>query len=738
MIESFSALNQHKILGHLKTDIIIYNLTNTSNSIGRSPESNIVLNHPSISKEHAKINFSDNDAYLVDLNSENGTFLNRQKINPLQNKIIQNNDIINFGKDTTDYIFQMNFDNNEPNYKIVRYPKNDISERDNKISLVNDNNYQHSKINHLNNPSEQAYKLNSFNPFINNMSNEFNRDNDDIKEDIQINNNPIIEEEEEITMKDSKQFVSNNNNLNLNYNKMNDNNVNKEFNNPLNIDNNNDNNNDNDNNNLMKNNNNLNNNNINDTIKNPFNFANTLINNLNKKNNNMNTNNNINYEVFNKNNNFPNSNNLNNNLNNQIINVDNNTIREEKNNIMNIPPIINNNISPNNSLPKNNHSSLYKEIYEKNSSLEKKLKEKRNELQNLSSLYEQLNDKYNKLNARHNALMIYASDIQKKNDILELNYKEAKTQILNYDSQDITKIIKEKEKMISHLQEENNIYKNELSKIKNSLINPNNPKINDNLTVLMNDYLRQITKYKQIIAKYIAYETECSKKWNELILSNETLNNKCNELKRNWDEDIKKFNNIIKSLDIRLQSSLSNISKGFGPFNIQKEEAAKYLVEQMSIYIQEKSNLMKENNILNKNITELKLENEQLKSEIVKKELNDNNHDVKVLREKIDELQDIIKQKDQIYDPEKMIDYENLILRLNLQIKQKDELIEEYKSKIDNYMKNTNVLNFDDKEIVGAVSNVLKEKDQVIQNLKNKIIDYSSGNFTVNLGNNKV
>ena len=92
----------------------------------------------------------------------------------------------------------------------------------------------------------------------------------------------------------------------------------------------------------------------------------------------------------------------------------------------------------------------------------------------------------------------------------------------------------------------------------------------------------------------------------------------------------------------------------------------------MSIYIQEKSNLMKENNILNKNITELKLENEQLKSEIVKKELNDNNHDVKVLREKIDELQDIIKQKDQIYDPEKMIDYEKLILRLNLQIKQKD------------------------------------------------------------------
>ena len=323
--------------------------------------------------------------------------------------------------------------------------------------------------------------------------------------------------------------------------------------------------------------------------------------------------------------------------------------------------------------------------------------------------------------------------IFKKNDTLELNYKEVKTQILLYDNQDISKIIKEKEKMISHLQEENNIYKNELSKIKNSLINPNNPNINDNLTVLMNDYLRQITKYKQIISKYIAYETECSKKWNELLLSNETLNNKCNELKRGWDDDIKKFNDIIKNLDIRLKSSLSNISKNFGPFNIQKEEAAKYLVEQMSLYIQEKSNLMKDNNFLNKRVVELNIENDKLKDEILRKDLNDNNKDVKVLREKIDELQDIIKQKDQIYDPEKMIDYENLILRMNLQIKQKDEIIQDYKKKMDNYLKNNKILNFDDKEIVSSVSNVLKEKDQVIQNLKNKIIDYSSGNFDINL-----
>ena len=682
MIESLSALNQNKILGYLKTDIIIYNLTNISNLIGRSPESNIVLNHPSISKEHAKINFNNDEIYIIDLNTENGTFVNKQKINPLQNINLKNNDVINFGKDTTDFILLVNYDNNETNNKIVRYPPTEISNRDNKISLVNDDNYQHSKINHLNNQNDDNFKLNSFNPFINNMaSTEFNRNSDEIQEEIQINNNPIIEEpEDEITMKDSKKFISNNENNNFFGN-----------NNPIN-------------NNISENKN---------SFSNNFNINNTNNNNNLLKHINLNTINNPMYH-----------------------NLDNNTIRKDnEKNIMTLQPNINNNFLSNINNLNNHHqtSSLYKEIYDKNSILEKKLNEKTNELQNITTLYEELNDKYNKLNAKHNALMIYASEIQKKNDTLELNYKEAKTQLLLYDNQDISKIIKEKEKMISHLQEENNIYKNELSKIKNSLINPNNPNINDNLTVLMNDYLRQITKYKQIISKYIAYETECSKKWNELLLSNETLNNKCNELKRGWDDDIKKFNDIIKNLDIRLKSSLSNISKNFGPFNIQKEEAAKYLVEQMSLYIQEKSNLMKDNNFLNKRVVELNIENDKLKDEILRKDLNDNNKDVKVLREKIDELQDIIKQKDQIYDPEKMIDYENLILRMNLQIKQKDEIIQDYKNKMDNYLKNNKILNFDDKEIVSSVSNVLKEKDQVIQNLKNKIIDYSSGNFDINL-----
>ena len=73
-----------------------------------------------------------------------------------------------------------------------------------------------------------------------------------------------------------------------------------------------------------------------------------------------------------------------------------------------------------------------------------------------------------------------------------------------------------------------------------------------------------------------------------------------------------------------------------------------------------------------------------------------------------------------------------MIVRMDLQIKEKDSLIIQYKEKLDNIMKNTTFLNFDDREIVNSVSQVLKEKDNVIQNLKDKLIDKAAGNFNYN------
>lgn len=153
----------------------------------------------------------------------------------------------------------------------------------------------------------------------------------------------------------------------------------------------------------------------------------------------------------------------------------------------------------------------------------------------------------------------------------------------------------EKDSLISHLEEENQLYKEQLDKIKQRLLgeggpnNLENQNISNLIDKLNNELLSEIIKYKQIINKYLSYETTCSRKWNELLLTNDTLKEKVASLSNNWNDDIKKYNNILRNNDIRLQSALEKVSdKISGGFDIKKEEAAKYLVEQMNIVLGEK------------------------------------------------------------------------------------------------------------------------------------------------------
>jgi len=663
-MDSLSEQNQEKIFGYLKSEDLVYKLDKITNIIGRDTNCTIVLNHPSISKQHAKIEYDmqTNNAILTDLNSTHGTFINDMKLNQNQSIKLNSGDVLNFGQSDIKYTY-LNYkqknefglinDNNNLGFKI----------KDNKISLVNETEYENASMNHFNgmnlNPNN---KLNSIN--YNNLNN-LNLNNIDNNEDDKVN-------------------------ININKNGINDMNNNEE-----------------------------------DNIEN---VEEELVNSQDNYNNN-------NYRIN------PNQNQMT-----QIIEESNpdmqsNTLLLSSNNYMN-QKIQKNNINQ----IQGQNPSLYQEIYNKNNLLEIELKSKNNEIKNLTGLYNQLQDKYNKLNAKHNALMIYASDIQKKNDVLELEIQEksiknSENNVINDDNEktdpniNMNRILIEKEAMINHLQEENQLYKTNLEKIKQRLIgegdrnNLEHQNISNLIEKLNNEYLSEAIKYKQIINKYLQYETTCSKKWNELILANDTLKEKVRSLSNNWNEDIKKYNNILRNNDVRLQSALEKISdKIGGNFDIKKEEAAKFLVEQTRILLGEKEHLIKENSILNKRNSELEVENNKLKEEITQMELDRKNGDNKALLSKIEELKDAIKKKDIMYDPEKIINYQNIILELDLKNKEKDKLIMNYKNKMDNFLKNNTFLNFDDREVVNSVSRVLNQKDQVIQSLKNKIMDNEINN----------
>lgn len=73
---------------------------------GRAPICDIELDHPTVSRQHAVIQYRKNgDAYLFDLGSTHGTFIGKKKLLPnTYVQIQQGNNLIRFGNSTRSYI----------------------------------------------------------------------------------------------------------------------------------------------------------------------------------------------------------------------------------------------------------------------------------------------------------------------------------------------------------------------------------------------------------------------------------------------------------------------------------------------------------------------------------------------------------------------------------------------------------------------------------------------------------
>jgi len=95
----------------IKNGVIIetFNIPDSEEFIvlGRLPLCNVQMDHPSISRYHAVIQFSNKGMpYLYDLGSAHGTFLNKNVLPPNQYIPLHVGDMIKFGQSTRIYIFQ--------------------------------------------------------------------------------------------------------------------------------------------------------------------------------------------------------------------------------------------------------------------------------------------------------------------------------------------------------------------------------------------------------------------------------------------------------------------------------------------------------------------------------------------------------------------------------------------------------------------------------------------------------
>ena len=208
---------------------------------------------------------------------------------------------------------------------------------------------------------------------------------------------------------------------------------------------------------------------------------------------------------------------------------------------------------------KKENESLEKKCKE----LEEKLFDKTNESTKILNNLDQLRDEHGRLNAKHNALLIYASDIQKKLDINEIEINEKKVELNNLLNSDWGKILAEKENLIKILQNEIKYFKEEFKKIititRGNKINEPNSRLEN----LLETFLQENKKYKKINEEYKSRENECNKKWNELLKENSSNIDKINILQLQLDRQSGQIANLIADYDMRVVEALEKIPRVF-------------------------------------------------------------------------------------------------------------------------------------------------------------------------------
>ena len=342
------------------------------------------------------------------------------------------------------------------------------------------------------------------------------------------------------------------------------------------------------------------------------------------------------------------------------------------------------------------------DLAKKNMELTDDLNKKITELKKMTNLFDELNEEYSKLNAKHNALMVYASDIQKKLDLNNIELSQLKNKC--HSNEETDKIINEKEKVISILQNEINYYKKLCGKnniFHNDINNNNN--LNQKLDSLIDKYINENKRLKQ---QNDAYKKKL-KNFQRKELLNKNIDFGQFEIQINYQID--NFNSIIKDYNERLNESLNKISELFE--ESKKEEAAKYLVEQINNYMQENQRLISENAKLNTQLAEYQAQLNSLSNINMNKLINNNNN----LEENLDD-----NDSDEIEELKNKVDeLEDVISKLNGN--------NNNNSNINNNNLNNN--NISVREAFVNALNELKEKDKIINELQNKLKDNINSNL---------
>lgn len=332
-----------------------------------------------------------------------------------------------------------------------------------------------------------------------------------------------------------------------------------------------------------------------------------------------------------------------------------------------------------------------------------------------------LKDDNEKLRSKLKAIVLYSSELQRKNDKLETDFNKHKVAFKELTGQDWAKrviILKDEINQLrsEHLHKENQIQ--ELKKRINLILNKDDS--GAYFQSLFESQTNDLLYAKKVAAEYEKRESECNKRWNDLINENFGLKT---QLQRQHET----HQAVLAENDRRLAEANEHIAYSYP--DPEKRKAAEFLVSQIELLKEERRALLEDNDTLNMRVNDIMLENDSLRKACSYVEVGpgvghiygtEEQEKVRQMYRHIEELEDLLTETKEKSGVNRILKLEAQISALNLEIARKGELNEELQKKLQDQEKKETFC-FDENEALTFFSTLIKQKDEKLRTYAQKL-----------------
>jgi hypothetical protein len=332
-----------------------------------------------------------------------------------------------------------------------------------------------------------------------------------------------------------------------------------------------------------------------------------------------------------------------------------------------------------------------------------------------------LQDDNEKLRSKLKAIVLYSSELQRKNDKLDSELSQYKVAFKELTGQDWAKRVV--------------ILKDEINQLRSELLHKDNQlqelKKRVNLVLNKDDagshfksfFERQTSDMlytKKVVAEYEKRENECNNRWNDLLNENHGLKTQLNRQHETYQ-------GVLAENDRRLAEANDQIAYSYS--DPEKRKAAEFLVSQVELLKEERRALLEDNDMMNLRVSDLTLENDSLRKACSFVDIGtgadhvygtEEQERIRKMYRRIEELEDLLTETREKSGVNRIIELEEQISDLNLEIARKGELNEELQKKLQHQEeKETDC--FDENEALNFFSTLIKQKDDKLRAYAQKL-----------------